>query len=101
VLRITDESVSDGHRIVLKGDVDMATAPILDEHVDGLVRDGRHRLEIDLAHVQFLDSKGLASLISTRRKLQGEGRSLVLSGVDASLMRVFEVTGLVRYFEFA
>ena len=78
----------------------MATAPMLDEHVDRLVRDGKHKLEIDLAHVKFIDSKGLASLVSTYRKLRGEGRSLVLIGVAADVMRIFEVTGLVRYFDF-
>jgi anti-sigma B factor antagonist len=100
MLRIRDESGHDCHRILLTGDVDMATAPMLDERVDTLVRDGKHKLEIDLTQVKFIDSKGLASLVSTHRKLRGEGKSLVLSGVAPSVMRILEVTGLVRYFEF-
>jgi anti-anti-sigma factor len=87
-------------RLILAGDLDMATAPLLDRAVDVLVRQGKTKLEIDFAEVRFIDSKGLAILVSASRKLGSDGPSLVLSGLTPSLMRIFEVTGLLRFFDF-
>jgi anti-anti-sigma factor len=100
MLTIRDELSIDCHRLVLVGTLEMGTAALLDEHVDGLFRDGKHKLEIDMTDVEFIDSKGLASLVSTHRKLRGRDCSLVIK-IAPSAMRIFEVTGLVRYFEFA
>src|SRR4051812_9116702 len=100
VLSIKDESANECHRILLAGDFDLAAAPMVDERVDTLVRGGKHKLEIDLTHVEFIDSSGIASLVATRRKLGADGRSLVLTGAGSHLMKIFEITGLVRYFEF-
>src|SRR3954451_16570880 len=100
-MRIRDESGNECDRILLAGNFDMAAAPIVDAHVDSLIRAGKLKLEIDLTEVEFIDLKGVASLVSTRRKLGREGRSLVLTGAGRQMMRIFELTGLARYFEIA
>jgi anti-anti-sigma factor len=100
MLTIRDEPSVDCHRLVLTGTLELTTVRLLDERVDCLIRDGEHKLEIDMTDVDFIDSKGLASLVSTQRKLRGENCSLILK-IAPSAMRIFEVTGLVRYFEFA
>lgn len=99
MLKIDDEPRSEGHRLRLAGEWDLVAAPNVDEHVDKLLRQGVCNLEIDMTDVQFIDSKALASLVSIRRKLQGDGKELRLTGLGPNLMKVFEVTGLVRYFE--
>lgn len=100
MLTIRDESSIDCHRLVLTGTLELTTVRLLDERVDSLIRDGERNLEIDLTQVEFIDSKGLASLVSTQRRLRGDDYSLVIK-VAPSAMRIFEVTGLVSYFEFA
>lgn len=87
-------------RLSLVGDVDIATAPRLVTTIDRLIREGNRRIEIDFEGVGFIDSSALAALVSARRRLNGDGE-LVLTGVSRSLRKIFEVTGLERYFDLA
>ena len=98
---MTEEQGADRVRLELAGEVDMATAPRLITTVDRLLREGNTHFEIDFSRVDFLDSSALGALVSARRKLSGENDRLVLTGLSANLRKIFEVTGLERYFTFA
>jgi anti-sigma B factor antagonist len=84
--------------VSLDGDVDVATAPAIDDCVDAALRANRRSITIDLAGVTFMDSQGLNALLRAWRALKaidGEFRLrapsapaalvLALSGVDQQL----------------
>jgi anti-anti-sigma factor len=87
-------------RLMLVGELDMASCRQLDRRLDELARAGSPNIEIDFSKITFMDSSGLGVLLGARRKFAGEERSLVLTGVHADLMRIFDLTGVARYFEF-
>jgi anti-sigma B factor antagonist len=61
---------------------------------------GRRNVEIDMGGVRFMDSSGIARLIGVHKRLTGDDKSLVLTRLTPHLVKVFEITGLERYFEF-
>ena len=48
-------------RVVVLGEVDMATAPELSEAIESLINTGAQRVVVDAAGVTFMDSTGLAA----------------------------------------
>ena len=53
--------------------VDLATAPVLEEAIDGLLADQPKALIVDLSGVTFLASVGLRLLVSTHEKVGESG----------------------------
>ncbi|HYF46694.1 MAG TPA: STAS domain-containing protein [Acidimicrobiales bacterium] len=51
-------------------------------------------LSIDLAAVRFLDSTALGAILDADRAVRAAGRRLDLVGVQTTVRRVFEVTGV-------
>jgi anti-sigma B factor antagonist len=94
-LTITLESDPDGVRIVLVGEVDLATAPELDRVLDRLVSDGHGRLLIDLHGVAFMDSTGLAAIMRALQTADVNGHRLAVRRGSPQVQRLFELTGFV------
>jgi anti-sigma B factor antagonist len=77
--------------------VDLATAPALEEAIDGLLADEPKALIVDLSAVTFLASVGLRLLVSTHEKVSQSGQfAVVASGPITS--RPIELTKLDQVF---
>lgn len=89
-------SVQAGEVIVeVVGELDLATAPLLDEVLsrDGAVATGR--VVVDVSHVTFMGAAGLGVLVGAHYRLLSESRAgLVVRGAWGSLRRVVELTEL-------
>ena len=83
--------------LILGGDLDLATVPLLQEHLDRAMRSGAV-VVIDLAGLGFIDSSGLEVLVRADRQLRASGGQLVLLGGSRAVYRVFELAGVDRYF---
>lgn len=81
----------------VKGELDCATAPILEERLSDLLSDqGNLRIVLDLADMTFVDSSGLSVFITAYRHLCERGGLLSLRRPTESTLRVLEITGLDR-----
>ena len=77
--------------------VDLATAPTLEEAIDGLLAEGPRALIVDLSAVTFLASVGLRLLVSTHEKVSKSGEfAVVASGPITS--RPIQLTRLDQVF---
>lgn len=56
---------------------------------------GHERIALDLSHLLFIDSSGIAVLISGLKALQGKGE-IVLCSVQERIMKIFRLTKLDR-----
>ena len=86
--------------LVLAGDLDLLTAPVLHAVLDSECALRPRRLVVDLAAVEFLDSSGLHLLLSAHRRLIEAGCALVLASPSDAVRRVIELIGLDRTFVF-
>jgi anti-sigma B factor antagonist len=77
----------------LTGEIDAARAPALKESFDALVRDGHHRLLVDLSEVAFIDSTGLGVLLQTVRELRGKRGRLAVCCPAPATRELFELVG--------
>ena len=84
--------------IVVRGEVDIATAPKLREKLVELASGGAKQVVVDLEAVEFLDSTGLGVLIGGMKRLRGLEGDLTLVCTQPRILKVFEITGLNRAF---
>jgi anti-anti-sigma factor len=78
----------------LAGELDMHSVEVLNEALAGMSGDGQATL--DLSDLTFLDSSGLHAIVAFARAQNGNG-SLILEGVSAMMVRLFEITDLTEH----
>jgi anti-sigma B factor antagonist len=89
----------DGFAVILAaGEIDLHTAPAFrDEMLTAITRDSP-RLIVDLSEVTFLDSSGLAALVSALRRARDEGGWVRLVGPTSGPRKVLRIVQLDRVF---
>lgn len=86
-------------RVRLAGDLELSTLAALDPVVDQVLSTEPSTVLLDLSDLTFCDARGLAGLLSVRRRLGAAGLRLTLTGARPPLRRLFEVTHLDRVFQ--
>jgi anti-sigma B factor antagonist len=81
--------------VVVTGEIDMATAPMLAQELEAAVRAGEGPVVLDLLDVTFFDSSGLRVAIVAHRDLGVKGRRLaVVCDPQGHVRRTFALAGL-------
>ncbi len=86
--------------IVARGEIDVATSPLLRSELTSILSHAPQHVTLDLDGVTFVDSSGLGVLVGALKRLRdagGEGFT-VLHAQD-SVRKVFDITGLSAAFE--
>lgn len=78
----------------ISGEIDAYTAPELKEALLPLVKESGNNVEVDLEHVQYMDSTGLGVFISALKASKESGSPFILTNAQDRVLRIFEVTGL-------
>ncbi len=88
--------IADAARLAIFGEVDAATAPLLEAAiVEALPSiDGEAELVVDCRGLEFIDSSGLNVFVANARRLSERNARLVLESPPASARRLFEISGL-------
>jgi anti-anti-sigma factor len=83
-------------RIVLelRGELDLATVPIVQEEL-GRAKRFYELVVLDLRQVSFMDSAGLQLLVSMQKRMRDRGGSLLVVQGQRQVQRLFELTGIV------
>jgi len=81
---------STGQRVVVVGELDLATAPRLERVLNGL----RGDVTIDGHDLDFIDSTGLSVLVRAHNRLAEQNGRLLIEGLSTRCRRVVEVAGL-------
>lgn len=87
----------DGRRAVvaLPGRVDAAAVPPRRDELAALVADGSDRLVVDLSETSFLDSAGIAMLVSVLKRARTSGGDVrMVEPVDEAVRRIIRLTRL-------
>lgn len=86
--------------LVLAGELDLASAPMLERELRDAEATGLSRLVIDLAGLAFMDSTGLQALLRARERANNNSHQLSLRRAPHQVQRVFELTKTVDAFTF-
>ena len=84
--------------VVLRGELDVLTAPFLWERMEPALASVTGKLVFDFAELGFIDSMGLGVIVRAQSRLRGESpeRQVVIRHANAHARKVFEITGLDR-----
>ena len=105
--RLKDERMEISHQelddnvslIRLKGRLDARTSLEVKDTLQELLKDqGQRKIIVDLEEVPFIDSSGLAALVSGLRLARENKGDIVLSGAQSQAQIVFRLTMLDRIF---
>src|SRR3954447_25678505 len=84
--------------VSIAGELDLATAPRLRDELIALVGRDVRTVTVEMSGLEFVDSTGLAVLISGLKRLRECGGDLTLQSPSSKTMKVLEITGLTRVF---
>jgi anti-sigma B factor antagonist len=99
-VEITTEKIAAGWLLLLKGDVDMNTSPDVRSSLGEVFRQGNAKaLLINLSHVRYMDSSGIATLVEAMQNCMKQGMRLRLVELSPSVRDVFELARLSSIFE--
>jgi anti-sigma B factor antagonist len=87
------------YRMHTVGRLDAQSASALRDALKAIPADSK-QVWLDLSKVPFIDSTGLAALISGLKSIRTHEGKLILVGITPEVMRIFQVTLLDRVFTF-
>jgi anti-sigma B factor antagonist len=87
----------DGHaELLLIGELDVASAPVLREALERLQADGHRAVQLNLSALTFLDAAGLSVLADARRQLTDLGGRLTVTAVRGIPLRVLTICAMLE-----
>jgi anti-sigma B factor antagonist len=93
-LWIDSKAQTDRVVITLEGELDMASAPLLQVALEEAERAQDLALVIDLERLQFMDSTGLRTILWARERWEASGRELALTPGSSQVQRLLTVSGV-------
>ena len=98
-LKISTTPLASGHLVHIAGEVDLRTSPHLRNALLKFVEQKPKRLVIDLAHVTYMDSSGVGTMVEIKRLIEARGGRVVLADLQPRVRSVFEITQLDKFFD--
>ena len=98
-LSVTVEHIEERAVMVVAGEVEYATAPMLRNALAEIARSRPVVLVIDLEDVTFMDSTGVSLLLQAKERCETDRSRLVLRRPSARVLRILDVSGLTALFE--
>ena len=85
--KINGETVT----LIVSGRLDTQTAPELEAELDSILS-GTKELTFDMTNLEYVSSAGLRVILKAQKAMNAQG-SMKLTGVNDSIMEVFDITG--------
>jgi anti-sigma B factor antagonist len=90
-----DSDEADGRTtLALRGELDISSAPVLEEALGRLEGAGPPVLVIDLRALAFMDSTGLRTIVAADQRARAQGRRVAIVRGPEAVDRIFSVTRL-------
>ena len=96
---VRTEHHGDAAVIVPTGELDLATAPAVEEALELAFNGGSGRVVLDLRELEFIDSSGLRTLLTARRQAEAAGAQFSLVAGHRALERTLEIAGVHKVFD--
>ena len=79
--------------LIVSGRLDTQTAPELEAELDSVLS-GTKELTFDMTNLEYVSSAGLRVILKAQKAMNAQG-SMKLTGVNDSIMEVFDITGFL------
>ena len=92
-IAIETEQGPQGVRLLLRGDLDLATVREFEHRVEEASRNSATAIAVDLTGLSFLDSRGLRAILGAQQLCEERGCRLTVRAGERA-QRLFDLTGL-------
>ncbi|HYY13785.1 MAG TPA: STAS domain-containing protein [Chthoniobacterales bacterium] len=82
----------------LEGEIDLHVAPEISAALTKMIAEQPVRVVVDLSKVNYIDSSGLAALITAAQNVELYGGRLMLTGVQQGVRAILENASLDQFF---
>ena len=83
------------YRLALQGELDLVTAPELEDTVAEICLNAPQEIVLDMRQVLFMDSSGLRTVLASLDMCRLHGCELMLVPGTGACRRLFELTGVL------
>jgi anti-sigma B factor antagonist len=100
-ISITVDQCGSGVLVRLTGRINVDSSPDLRDRLLAILSDKPlpHAITVDLAGVSYIETSGIATLIEALKIARHRQMTFCLQGLAGSVLRLFEVTGVLALFE--
>jgi len=91
---VTTSRHGDVVTVTASGEIDLLAAPALRTALLDAAQSGVPEVALNLAAASFIDSTGLSVIVQAWRRLDAEGRHLMVASASAPVARVITISGL-------
>ena len=92
-MTIEKKLINNAATLVVSGRLDTQTAPELENELDSVLT-GLKELVFDFTNLEYVSSAGLRVILKAQKVMNTQG-SMKLTGVNDSIMEVFDITGFL------
>src|SRR5699024_6617444 len=86
----------DHSKVIVSGEIDAYTAPKLKDTLLPLTNKEGQTVEVNLEHVNYMDSTGLGVFISALKSTKENNVHMKLVDLQERVFRLFNITGLIE-----
>lgn len=86
--------------IYINGRMTLANSMELSNKIKKYFDDENYNVLIDISHLQYLDSKGMAMLLTIEKSIKENNGVLLLTKPNSFIQGIFNLTNLETYFTF-
>ena len=90
---VTSEQRGHAAYVRLSGEIDIATAPVLEGWLQTAECNGNTAIVADLEEVTFMDASGLRAFLGAAERASRSGRTFAIVRAPACVQRVLQITG--------
>jgi anti-sigma B factor antagonist len=84
--------------LIIRGSLDINSAPQLAEEIDKLVLGKVKRVVVDLTGLDLIDSSGVAALVKLYKGIRGHGGHVQMSGARDQPLAIFKLLRMDKVF---
>jgi anti-sigma B factor antagonist len=96
---VMDNTIENGKlRVLLKGEVDISTAPEFKARLYELVGEGDKDIELFCEELSYIDSTGLGILVGALKRVKKNENSVYIYRLKDNIKKLFRITGLDKVF---
>jgi anti-sigma B factor antagonist len=98
-MNISHERLGDHTVVRMNGRLDTVHAKTFETYITETIQQEPGAIEVDMAHVDYIASSGLRSLLIAAKQMRAAGRDLSLSGLQPHVREVFDISGFSTIFK--
>ena len=98
-VEITNQPKGEIQIVKVAGFMDMAEVPKLEQALDGLIKDGKIRIVLDLSGLEYVSSAGLGTIIGRIREVRRSGGDIKVGSYSEMVYNILDTFGFTQVFE--